>query len=516
LIKIFNTVILSCVISLFITDLIFAQSLENSISLPIGLRLSNQLEYSYDTNSSQEIFENWLNLDYSRGVFSTGIRFDIFQPNDPDPTIARGKNKFAAIDYTYVQGRIGTARKGGSITVGNFYTIFGRGLILKSYENRNIRIDNNLLGVKLHGSFMGFNLIALTGQSKNVNNELKDILHAVDLEYSGLSNFKIGSSFASNQPENTSLSRTMMTSLRTEFSIWNLDFYGEYGVKKNADLKEKIFNNRESIIGKGVYGSVNFYLGSFAFTGEYKYYDNYTFTNQDGTVIYNTPPAVRKEYTYILLNRHPSPLNQSNEKGFQLEGSYYFDNTDYVSVNYGITNTLGTDSYYKRSSGINISSRLALKEAYAEGAYELNESLYLKGGVGYMEELSSDTKSITPILEVKYYFESINTLKFVLEHQMVNDNSTSESYYIDLFSVEYLRSPDFNIALVGEVQTKEPQEGRIIRKFFGFIQIGYKLGSHTDLSLLFGSREAGNICIGGVCRYEPKFTGVEFKLHLRL
>ena len=70
--------------------------------------------------------------------------------------------------------------------------------------------------------------------------------------------------------------------------------------------------------------------------------------------------------------------------------------------------------------------------------------------------------------------------------------------------------------MVGEVQTKEPEVDRTVRKFWGFVQVGYKIGNHTDLSLLIGTRQAGNICIGGVCRYEPAFQGVELKIITRL
>jgi hypothetical protein len=79
-----------------------------------------------------------------------------------------------------------------------------------------------------------------------------------------------------------------------------------------------------------------------------------------------------------------------------------------------------------------------------------------------------------------------------------------------------MRSPRFNVALVTELETREPEQGNIVRKFWDFLQFGYKLGYHTDISLLVGTRQAGNICIGGVCRFEPEFRGVELKLLTRL
>ena len=56
-------------------------------------------------------------------------------------------------------------------------------MVLKSYEDRSIRIDNNLLGVKLTGKYAGFVLTGLSGSAANASNERTDILHAADLEY---------------------------------------------------------------------------------------------------------------------------------------------------------------------------------------------------------------------------------------------------------------------------------------------------------------------------------------------
>ena len=98
----------------------------------------------------------------------------------------------------------------------------------------------------------------------------------------------------------------------------------------------------------------------------------------------------------------------------------------------------------------------------------------------------------------------------------MTNRSTTEEYFSDVVEIEYLRSPNFSFAVVAELQTKEPEQNRIVRKFWGFVQTGYKIGNHSDISLLVGTRQAGNICIGGVCRYEPAFEGVELKILTRL
>jgi hypothetical protein len=487
---------------------------QDQIVLPEGLGISNHLEYGYDIDLEQITLENWLNLDYRKGVFVGGLRLDIFQPNDPNPAISRGKERYADIAFKYVELDLGDAEEGMKITAGNYYSLFGRGMILKSYENRNIRIDNNLLGAKVEGYYAGFRLIALSGMAENANAERKDILQAVDLEFRGLRFLKLGGSFASNKPEE-GVARTRMASVRIQPGIWNFDLYGEYGVKYNDDTK-KIFMRDTSIVGFAYYTGANFYYGPFSIVGEYKHYDNFVFESEDKTIVYNTPPAVRKEYTYTLLNRHPSPLNQASERGFQVEGNYNLSDETFFSAAYGVTKSLGSDSYYQRINNFNIPSRIQLKEVFLQATHSWSDNFKTIGVFGYNEELDANTKNITPILESQYYLDDINTLRLIIEHQHTTDRSTTEQYYTDIVLLEYLRSPKLSIAVVSEMQTKENESGKIVRKFWNFIQFGYKLWNHTDISLLIGSRQAGNICIGGVCRYEPDFRGVEVKMFTRL
>lgn len=492
---------------------LFAQS--DSPLMPDGLGFSNQLQYSYDTKDKKEIFENWFNLDYSKGIFSAGLRFDIFQPNDPDPSISRGKERYANIAYKYLKAEIGNIDRGIALTVGNFYSLFGRGLILKSYEERNIRVDNNLLGVKAEGRYSNFILTALTGMPENALAQRKDILHAVDIEYRGLSGLQLGGSFASNQPDINGVARTTLASMRVQPSIWNFDFYLEYGIKQNEDVKRNVFNDKEEMIGEAFYGSMNFYLGSFSFSGEIKHYDNYAFTTHDGTVFYNTPPSLRKEYTYQLLNRHPSSLEQSNERGFQVEAIYYIDDDNQLNANFGMTETLPASSYFQRVSGFNLPVFTQHKEFFIQGTRNWSDSYTSILSFGYNEELPTNTRNFTPILENRFYFDNINTIKATIEHQQTTNRTTDEKYYSNVLALEYLRSPSLSITLVTEVETKEPEEGRTIRKLWSFIQFGYKVFQNTDLSLLIGSRQAGNICIGGVCRFEPEFRGIELSLLTR-
>lgn len=491
-------------------------SAQSDIILPSGLGVSNQLEYSFDLDTKQEIFENWLNLDYSKGIFSAGIRFDVFQPNDPNPVISRGKEKYADISSKYIGLNLTGENSSLDVTVGNFYTLFGRGMLLKSYEDRNLRVDNNLLGVFVEANYKKLTLKALTGMAENIKAMRKDILHGADLEFKLINNLKLGTSYVSNKPEYDQMARTSLASVRIQPTIGNFDFYAEYGVKMNNDITNTKFNGEKEIIGKSFYGNMNFYYGSFSIVTEYKLYDNFLFSSNDGTIIYNTPPSLRKDMTYILLNRHPSQLKQNNEQGYKVEANY--EAADDLSLTFEVaeTKTLDQNSLYQQVKESNTASKVIFKEYYFQADKNWGKSLKSIIVGAYNEEYGTNTKNLTFVFDNHIYLNDENTFKIAIEHQHTKNKVTNEEYFDDILLLEWQNSPSISIALVCEMKTSEPVLGTKKRKYWNYFQFSYNWNNHTDISMTFGKRQAGNICIGGVCRYEPEFSGIEFKMMTRL
>jgi len=490
-------------------------SLQAERLLPEGLGLANHLEYSFDWKTKLEILENWLNLDYQQRNVSAGVRFEVFQPNDPNPSISRGRSRYADIAFKYVGVRVGTSHEGAALTVGNYYALFGRGLILKSYEDRSIRVDNNLLGVKAVGNYAGVTFTALTGQALNFSGERADILHALDIEWNGLGFLGVGGTFAAHQPDAAGAARTRLASLRIQPRLGSFDFYGEYGIKQNNDIREAAFGDDGGIIGRALYGSAGWYLGPFSVVGEYKLYDNYGFRTSDQSSLYNSPPSLRRDYSYILLNRHPSPTDPDNEQGFQLESNLTAGEETSLNASYSLTRTLDAGSYYQRILKTSSLPRTAFREAYAQVTRLWTDELTLSAALGYREEFASNTKAVTPVLDLRYALSATHSLRGIIEHQQVTDRTTTEKYFDDVLTLEFHSAPDLSLSLVVEMQTREPASGSRERTWWGFTQVGFKIADHTDGTLLVGSRQAGNICVGGVCRYEPEFRGIELKLMSR-
>lgn len=488
---------------------------ESGRLLPEGLGLGNHLEYSYDWDKKQEILENWLNLDYRHNILSAGFRFDIFQPNDPNPAVSRGKEKYADIAFKYIGAEVGTGEEGADLTVGNYYVLFGRGMVVRLWEDRLLRVDNNLLGLKIGGRYAGFSLRALSGTVESASAKRIDLLHAADLEYRGTSWLRAGATFALNQPEDKTAAPTRIAALRLQTTLWNVDLYGEYAFRQNSDVTRNAFQGEESIIGEGLYLNADFFLGSFSLSGEYKHYDNMAFLASDGTAFYNSPPAVQRDYSYILLNRHPTPLDPNNEEGYQVEANYSLGGATSFLASYSFARSLDPDSYYKRITQSYTASQDLLHDAYGQADHTWSDDLLTRLAFGYREERVSNTRSLTPILEALIDLDELHQLRIVLEHQHVTDRTTEEEYLDDVLVLDLTRSPDLSLGLVGEMVTREPEAGTIQRTFWLLGRLGFRLGDHTDGSILVGSRQAGSVCIGGVCRYEPELRGIELRLLTR-
>ena len=79
--------------------------------------------------------------------------------------------------------------------------------------------------------------------------------------------------------------------------------------------------------------------------------------------------------------------------------------------------------------------------------------------------------------------------------------------------LEYSRSPDWTFNLVGETSNKSSHqlsEGEEADAAYGLVS--YHISDQHDVSVLYGRRAAGFVCVGGVCRFEPEFEGVEVRL----
>jgi hypothetical protein len=107
-----------------------------------------------DVPDEKILSNSYLNLSYTKGKFSAGIRYEAYLN-----TLLGYDNRYdghgIAHRYaSYVSDNL-------EVTVGNFYEQFGNGLVLRSYEEKTLGIDNAIDGFKV--KFKPYAGIKLTG-----------------------------------------------------------------------------------------------------------------------------------------------------------------------------------------------------------------------------------------------------------------------------------------------------------------------------------------------------------------
>ena len=150
--KILNKTIQICMVSLFLINKVQSQSSESEGSINGNFQIGSQYYVEDKENESQVLDQivgaaSFANIIYTKGKFSTGIRFESYEPallgyrNDPLATY-----EGSGIGYRYAKYNDDDI----TITVGNFYEQFGSGLMLRTYEERNLGIDNSLDGINVN------------------------------------------------------------------------------------------------------------------------------------------------------------------------------------------------------------------------------------------------------------------------------------------------------------------------------------------------------------------------------
>jgi len=458
----------------------FAQDLGLGESDSWTISASNQLEYSSDRDTHQDIFHNWTDLDLTYGIYRVNLRYEAHQPDDWGQNWQKLSFRNFKLSSEFLE-----------ISAGNYYVIFGRGLILRSYENRDLRHDNNLDGVKGTIDFEGFNLTLLGGTATGKYERLNDPLHAADGKIAFTDWMTLGGSYLRTHITDLGLVRLFGT--KASISLPHVDLYAEYAEKDNPP-GEYVPND-----GRGIYLSTNIYTAGMALALEYKDYDKFDFTNQD--VTFNNPPSLAREHMYTLLNRHAYVLDLFDERGYQAEITS--TPTDQLSLvaNYSYT----TDR----------KDKLIFSEVYGELEYDYQDRATLKGGFSRAENKKEEgfPVRLAPIFDLVYYLSEGNSVNFVLEHLYTDRYDGKLTYYDQILSLSLSHSPTISLTFTYERTTEwEIRENWPDKKNWFISTLDLALGENHNLSLSVGSRRKGKVCAGGVCVDKPALDGFEIKL----
>jgi hypothetical protein len=476
-----------------------------TVTVRAQLSVSNLLEYQLgnlpetDPSDRTGLYDQ-LNLSYRYDRISLETRVESFQTQDRSANYAR----FTQKSITFEDGDIG-------VTVGNYYHIMGRGLLLRSYEIPGTVIEDlsfrsrygfyrDIEGIAARYRGDLFELYLIHGRP--LNNTLPPtqsgtaqwrphlLQGAEGRVYLG--DWQIGAAYLRDE---TGDRRDEFGSLSAGVALpLDMQIYGEYA-RKSGGGQEWLDLSDQS--GHALYASWNGLFGALGASFEYKDYNDF----QLG---YNDPPPLVKEHQYLLLNRNTHNAAAINETGWQSEFYYIFEGGHLINVNF--------------SEAVNelFGNRFLFQEQFAEFSYKTGHLSSIKV---FFDRNMEGLMSVEDRYTTGLYFDSeifdqwgaIIDLQYQTYRYTVGETGPNRNLAL-ILSASY--APDLAFGVVTEY-SDDPNyipEGKTGSYWVG-MNISYQYSQVHLITFFYGSRRGGNACTSGICYEILPFEGAEVRLN---
>jgi hypothetical protein len=476
--------------------------------------------------------EAWLSLRYADNKgFAATVRFDGFQnTNLLIPTSAYTAAGIGAFNLRKEFKKL-------TIEGGHIYDQIGSGVLWRAYEDRGLLIDNALFGLKLkyqltdHLKVKGF-----TGQIKRRGEftRYEPIVKALNIE----TDFGVGEK-GYNTLGVGALTRTMdqasiagvvnsvngldsadrfVPKYNTHAgTIYNTLNYGAFTWFVEAAVKsnEAIAFNAEDIYtapGTSLYSTLGFAVNKLGINAAIKRTENFVMrTSPNETALnglYNWQPIIAQIRTQRVIARYSPQSQDVSEQAANL--NVFYNPTDKLGINVSYThiNTL-QDNIFTEPTKL-------FREAWGEVEYRGFKKFIIHVGAQYMEynqelyQIQADAPLVyafTPFTEVVYKIDKQHSLRMEAQYM-----ETKQDYGSWLFGLlEYNISPKWSFAVTDMYNIKPSGingEGREPTHYPN-VFVAYTKGPHRFTGQYVKQVEGIN-CTGGVCRFEPAFSGFKF------
>jgi len=443
---------------------------------------------------------SWTNLVYRRNNLTLGVRYEAFQNS------LIGYNK--RLNGQGIPHKFLNYQKGDlSVTVGNYYVQFGNGLLIRSYEDRGLGIDNSLNGVKIEYSVLkNIYLTLITGKPRYYmttdNSIMKGgnvVINVTDfLKNPGKVFWRVGTSYVSRyyedfRPNYPPIVETYSVRSKVGVKIFNIE--GEYA-QKTAD-PSLFVNWMDSTRGTAYYVNTSYFKNGLGFSAQYKKVIQFDFRSNPEAFgidrMVNFPTPIAKQHTLKLFSRYPFATQSQGEEGIQLEINYSPKRGKSFLINYSKVH----DEYFNEKfyETIYVEADLKLsKKHHSLFAYQYidyNRIIQLKKGMLYGHIFFADWS---------YRLARKKNLRGELQYLYTEQDKNDWIYGL----AELTLAPHFGVAIIDEYNIGNTDQS--MRKHFYTISITYvKEGSKFIFT--YGKQNEGYQCAGGICRYVPANNG---------
>ncbi len=448
------------------------------------------------------------------------------------------------VPHFYVKGHY----KNVELTVGDYYEQFGSGLVLRTYEERSLGIDNALRGARLaYKPVDGVSLKALTGKQRYYWHHNDALVSGVDLEI-GLESFiksleahdtriMIGGSWVNKHEKDDKLPIFVDATHKLNFpkyvNAWdarmNLTHGGFNVLAEYAQKSQDPSFDNGYHYGKGTVAmlSASYSKKGMSLLVQAKRSENMAFRSRrsmNGTSSFiNFLPPFTHDQTYALPAQYPYATQFDGEWAFQVEAGYTFKKGTALGGKYG-TKVKANFSHVRGLCQGDIKD--PVRENNIIGSYGYKTSFFKMGEVYYQDiDVQIDkrmTRDFSLVLmymnqrynmtvveghggmvvsnilvaDGKYKFSPKLSLRCELQYQFCKGDQGDWAFGL----AELSWAPHWMFTLsdmwnCGETKTH-----------FYQALVTYSLKSHR-IQAGYGRTDAGYNCSGGVCRWVPATRG---------
>ena len=481
------------------------------------------------------LFNGFANILYTKGKFTAGLRYENYlNALQGYPTGFKG----TGIMYRFITYKADILE----ITAGSFYEQFGNGLILRTYEERNLGLDNSFDGVRIKAEpTKGMYIKGFIGKQRSFFTQGPGIVRGIDGElqinqlFPSLADkkliFGIGGSFVSKFQEDEDPTLILpenvgSQAIRFNLSRNNFSLNGEYAYKINDPSLDNnfIYKSGNAALIQAVYATKGFALsvaGSRIENMSFRSDRNAQLTN----LLLNYIPALNKQHTYSLLTFYPYASQSRGEMEFSTELKYKFKKGSAlggaygteVLINYSGSNSLDTTNISpeldNRKKGYTSEYFLIGNQVYFRDFYvELNKKFSKKWKASFIYSYQEYNKDVIQKPGGGMIFSHIGVVdvtykmnKGVLRLEVQNLATRQDKQDWAFLLLEYTVSTNWYIAVGDQYNYGNIHENE--RYHYYNLSTGY-IKDANRIELSYGKQREGIFCVGGVCRNVPASNGV--------
>lgn len=412
------------------------------------------------------------------------------------------------------------------LTGGYIYTQFGTGLTFRSYEERPLGIDNALVGLEvdyhltenwtvkgvagkikrqfdLYGPVvkglvtegvwqLGDQLTILPGASA-VNRTLDQ--SNMDIIASTINSYDLEDRFVPMY--NVYLGSAFSTINYKKFSL-----YAEYARKSHEAIRDAD-GQFEDADGSAIYSSLTYSTKGFGITGQVRKVDNWVVRTSPNEIllngIMNYLPSLTKQNSLRLTARYQAVAQELGELGYQANLTWSPAKGYTITANFSHISDPENELLFQEEY-IDVEMR--------KKTYKLLVGLQLvkyNQAVFEFKPNAALVEPITPFVEFTYKFDRKKSIRSEFQFQKNDHDFGSWVYGLVEFNIapkwSFTASDMWNF---DPLKTDEALHYPLIAAVF----------SHKvhRFSVSYVKQVEGIVCTGGVCRYEPAFSGLKFGL----